>query len=81
MVLFVPPMDFDKTKCIGHRPWCVEGACARGRGLAQPQAKQWAKAPGDHGWPIFLGYCVTRRKYLPYVGPYIGIVQNSTKKI
>ena len=80
IVLFAPLTDFDQTKHIRHCPRCVEGACALGRGLPQPQAEQLAKAAGYHGWPIILAYCVTRRGYLPYVGPYIGIAQNSTHK-
>jgi hypothetical protein len=42
----VPPTDFNHTKRIRTRPWCVEGACTLGRGLVQPQAQRFAKAAG-----------------------------------
>ena len=80
IILFASSTDFDQAKRIRRCPQCVEGACALGRGLSQPQAEQWAKAAGYHGRPIFLARCVTQRGYLPYVGPYKGIVQNSKKK-
>ena len=56
-------------------------SCVCPFGLVQPQDEQWAKAAGYHGRPIFLAYCVTRKGSLPYVGPYIGIVQNSQNKM
>ena len=59
--LFVPPTDFYQTKHIRLCPRCVEGACALGRGLAQPQAEQFAKAAGYHGQPIFWAFSVTRK--------------------
>jgi hypothetical protein len=43
--LFVPPTDFDQTKRIKRRPWCVDDDCVLGWVIATPQAERFADNP------------------------------------
>ncbi len=48
-VVLTNPMDCAQTKCMRHRPWCVDDTYALGWGALTPHAMVWAKAAQYHG--------------------------------